>query len=249
MKLGIYGGTFNPIHYGHLRTAQEVLERLSLDRVIFIPAGKTPFEKPELIKASHRYKMVKGAITDNPGFEISDLETKTRGKSFTIDTIMKLRNTYAGSELYFILGTDAFLDLQHWKQPEKILELANMVIILRPGYAFTDLSLSPYLRKISVKQLKELDRGKKDLFSFDISREQKGILCKVTGLDISASNIRNLIISGKSVKYLLPDAVESYIIANKLYMQGRPNGSPMQNEKRRIASLTKAEKRLSGQRR
>jgi len=218
MKLGIYGGTFNPVHYGHLRTAQEVLERLSLDRVIFIPAGKTPFDKPELIKASHRYRMVKDAITDNPGFEISDLEIRTRGKSFTVDTIMKLRNTYAGSKLYFILGTDAFLDLQHWKQPERILGLANMVVILRPGYAFTDLSSSPYLKSISIKKLKELDRGEKDLFSFDISREQKGILFKVTGLEISASNIRNLIISGKSVKYLLPDSVESYIISHKLYL-------------------------------
>jgi len=218
MKLGIYGGTFNPVHYGHLRTAQEVLERLSLDRVIFIPAGKTPFDKPELIKASHRYRMVKDAITDNPGFEISDLEMKTRGKSFTVDTIMKLRHTYAGSELYFILGTDAFLDLQHWKQPERILDLANTVIILRPGCAFTDLTLSPYLKSVSIKNLKELDRGKKDLFSFDISRGKKGILLKVTGLEISASNIRNLIISGKSVKYLLPDAVESYIIAHKLYL-------------------------------
>jgi len=218
MKLGIYGGTFNPIHYGHLRTAQEVLEKLSLDRIIFIPAGKTPFDKPELIRASHRYRMVKEAIMDNPGFAISDVEIKTRGKSFTIDTIMKLRNKYAGSELYFILGTDAFLDLQHWKQPGRILDLANMVIIFRPGCAFADLSLSPYLRNISIKRLKDLDRGEKDLFSFDISREQRGILLKVTGLEISASNIRNLIISGKSVKYLLPDSVESYIIANKLYL-------------------------------
>lgn len=218
MKLGIYGGTFNPVHYGHLRTAQEVLERLSLDRVIFIPAGKTPFEKPELIKASHRYRMVKDAIAGNPGFEISDLEIRARGKSFTIDTIMKLRNKYAGSELYFILGTDAFMDLEHWKQPERILDLANIVIILRPGCAFTDLSLSPYLKNVSTKKLKELDRGKKDLFSFNISQEQKGILLKVTGLEISASNIRNLIISGKSVKYLLPDSVESYIISHKLYL-------------------------------
>jgi nicotinate-nucleotide adenylyltransferase len=217
MKLGIYGGTFNPVHLGHLRTAQEVLEKLSLDKVIFIPAGKTPFEKPELIKAGHRYKMVKDAIADNPGFEISDIEIKAEGKSFTIDTIMKLRDKFIDSELYFILGSDAFLDLPQWKQPEKIIRLANIVVIARPGFAFTDLSSSPYLKKVSVKVLKELDRGARDCFSFDISRKQKGILCRVTGLDISASNIRNLIISGKNVKYLLPDSAESYIMANKLY--------------------------------
>jgi nicotinate-nucleotide adenylyltransferase len=218
MKLGIYGGTFNPIHYGHLRTAQEVLEKLSLDKVLFIPAGKTPFEKPELIKAGHRYKMVNDAIADNPGFEISDIEIKIKGKSFTIDTIMKLRNKYAESEMYFILGIDAFLDLPHWKQPDRIVNLTNMVIIARPGFAFADLSSSPYLKKVSKKILKELDRSNKNLFSFDISRKQKGILCKVTGLDISASNIRNLIISGKTVKYLLPDSAESYIMSGKLYM-------------------------------
>ena len=217
MKIGIYGGTFNPVHFGHLRTAQEILEKLSLDKVMFIPAGKTPFEKPELIKAGHRYKMVKDAIAGNPGFEISDIEIKAKGKSFTIDTIMKLRDKFIDSELYFILGTDAFLDLPHWKQPEKIIHLANIVIIARPGFAFKDLSSSSYLKKVSAKVLKELDRGARDCFSFDISERQKGFLCNVTGLDISASNIRNLIISGKNVKYLLPDSAESYIIANKLY--------------------------------
>jgi nicotinate-nucleotide adenylyltransferase len=219
MKIGIYGGTFNPVHFGHLRTAQEILEKLSLDKVIFIPAGKTPFEKPELIKAPHRYKMVKDAIAGNPGFEISDIEIKAKGKSFTIDTIMKLRDKFIDSELYFILGTDAFLDLPHWKNPDRIVNLVNIVIIARPGFAFTDLSSSPYLKKVLKKILKDLDKGVRDRFPFGISEKQKAILCKVTGLDISASNIRNLIMSGKNVKYLLPDSVESYIISKKLYMR------------------------------
>ncbi|MBI5099593.1 MAG: nicotinate-nucleotide adenylyltransferase [Nitrospirae bacterium] len=217
MKLGIYGGTFNPIHYGHLRTAEEVLEKLSLDKVLFVPAGKTPFEKPEMVKALHRFNMVKAAIADNPGFEISDIEIKTKGKSFTFNTIMKLKDKFVDSKLYFILGTDAFLDLPHWKHPDRIVNLVNIVIIARPGFAFTDLSSSPYLKKVSKKILKDLDKGVRDRFSFDISEKQKAILCKVTGLDISASNIRNLIMSGKNVKYLLPDSVESYIISKKLY--------------------------------
>ncbi|MBI5408860.1 MAG: nicotinate (nicotinamide) nucleotide adenylyltransferase [Nitrospirae bacterium] len=217
MKIGVYGGTFNPIHYGHLRTAEEVFEKLSLDKVLFIPAGRTPLAKPELVKAGHRYSMVKLAAADNPHFEISDVEIKTGGKSFTVDTIRKLGRLYAGSELFFILGLDAFLDLPNWKQPDELLNLTNVVVISRPRWSFTGLLSSPYLKSVSGRALKELDNKKRDLVPFDISEKKKGFLCRVTGLDISASNIRNLIMSGESVRYLLPDSVENYIISHKLY--------------------------------
>jgi nicotinate-nucleotide adenylyltransferase len=116
MKIGIYGGTFNPIHYGHLRTAEDVLEILSLDKMLFIPSGETPFDKPDLEKAGHRYKMVKAAIEGNSHFGLSNIEIKARGKSYTVDTIRNLRDKYRDSELFFILGIDAFLDLPGWKQ-------------------------------------------------------------------------------------------------------------------------------------
>ncbi|RJQ48930.1 MAG: nicotinate-nucleotide adenylyltransferase [Nitrospiraceae bacterium] len=217
MKLGIFGGTFNPVHYGHLRAAEEVCGKLSLDKVLFIPAGKTPFEKPETVSAVHRFNMVKTAIKGNTRFQISDIEVKARGKSFTVDTMKKLGKLYPGSELFFILGIDAFLDLPHWKQPDTLLNLSHCVVTSRPGYTFTDLMPSPYLRHVSRAVLRKMDAGSMDLFCFDISESQKCFLCRVTSLNISASYIRNLIISGENIKYLLPDSVESYIISHKLY--------------------------------
>jgi len=222
-KLGIYGGTFNPVHYGHLRTAEEVRDKLSLDRILFVPAGKTPFEKPEMVKAVHRYKMVKAAIADNPHFQISAIEVKARGKSFSVDTIGKLSVKYRGSELFFILGIDAFPDLPYWKQPDRLVDLAHFVVISRPGHTFAGLASSPYLRGVPLKTLREMDSGTRDIFPFNISERRKGFLCRVTSLDISASGIRNLIISGRNAKYLLPDSVESYIISKKLYKSRRGN--------------------------
>ncbi len=217
-KIGIYGGTFNPIHYGHLRTAEEVFEFFTLDRVLFIPSGLTPFDKPDLAKPERRYSMVKTAINGNPRFRISNIELKTIGKSYTVDTIRKLKEKYKDSELFFILGIDAFLDLPCWKQPDKLIRLANLVIISRPGYSFSDLVSSPYMDGVSRRILKELDKGSRTTFAFDISTKQQCHLCNVTGLNISASGIRKLIISGGNINYLLPESVKSYIISNKLYI-------------------------------
>jgi len=219
MKIGICGGTFNPIHYGHLRAAEEAAEMLSLDRVIFMPSGITPFDKPDLASPRSRYKMVKAAIEGNPLFSISSIEVKTRGRSYTVDTLTRLRNRYKKSELYFMIGMDAFLDLPAWKSPDRIVSIANMVIISRPGSSFYGLRPSPYLEGVPDRVLKDLDKGKIERFEFDISTVRKGYLCNVTGLDISASKIRKLIMSGKDVNYLLPDLVKSYIISNNLYLK------------------------------
>jgi len=217
VKIGIYGGAFNPIHYGHLRTAEETAEMLSLDRVIFVPSGITPFDKPDLVSPSRRYKMVKAAIEGNPLFSISAIEVNTRGKSYTVDTLTRLRNRYKKSELFFIIGMDAFLDLSAWKSPDRIVSTANMIIISRPGSSFYGLRSSPYLKEVPARILRDLDKCKIEKFEFDISINKKGYLCNVTGLDISASNIRELIMSGNNVNYLLPDSVKSYIISNNLY--------------------------------
>lgn len=217
MKIGIYGGAFNPIHYGHLRTAEEVYDLLSLDKVLFIPSGKTPFDKPDLEKATHRYEMVKRAIKGNRHFDVSDIEMRKRDRSYTVDTVQKLKNTYPGSELFCILGLDAFLDLPGWKHPDELVDLTSVIVISRPGYTFIELAFLSYLENVPRKTLKELDKGKINEYSFSISKKQKGYLCNVTELNISASCIRSLITSGKKIRYLLPDSVNSYIISNKLY--------------------------------
>lgn len=221
MKIGIFGGTFNPIHYGHLRAAEEVHEIFALNKILFIPAGRPPFKKPKLIPAGHRYEMVRIAIEGNPFFDISDIEVRRRGVSYSVDTLRSLKDKYKGAEFFFILGTDAFPDLPSWKEPDKLLSLTNLIVISRPEFPFSALPSSPYLKGVSKKALRELDRGTKETLPFSIHRGGKVFLCKITGLDISASCLRRLIRTGKDIKYLLPQAVESYIISHKLYIRNK----------------------------
>ncbi|MEW6600850.1 MAG: nicotinate-nucleotide adenylyltransferase [Nitrospirota bacterium] len=221
MKIGIYGGAFNPIHYGHLRTAEEVHALLSLDRIVFVPSGKTPFDKPELVGAEYRYEMVKRAIKGNRHFEVSDLEVRRKGRSYTVDTIKALKSKYRDSELYFILGIDAFIDLPGWKMPDVLIQMTNLVVISRPGFTFSGLADSPYLRGAPRKILRALDKGKINDCSFLLSGSRKVYLCNVTGLNISASRIRKLVTSGKKISYLLPDSVKSYIISNELFLNNK----------------------------
>ncbi len=217
MKIGILGGTFNPIHYGHLRAAEEVQEVFVFDKLLFMPSGKPPLKKPSLIDAHYRYEMTKLAIKGNPFFDISDIEIKTKGASYSVETISKLTNKYKNAEFFFIIGIDVFLDLPKWKQPLRLMKLTNLVIVSRPGFCFTDLSSSPYFPNIHKKTLREFDEGTRRRFSFSLNTGKKAFLCKVTKLDISASRIRSLAKTGKNIKYLLPDSVESYIISHKLY--------------------------------
>ncbi len=217
MKFGIFGGTFNPIHYGHLRAAEEVCGMLKLDKILFIPSGSTPFRKPGLVSARYRYEMVKIAVRGNPFFDVSDIELKRRGVSYTVDTLSSLTGKFKNAEFFLILGIDAFLDLPLWKESDKLLGLANIVVISRPGFSFAKLASSPYRKRVAVKTLRGFDKGDKTSLSFKAGSGSKIFLCRITGLDISASGARRLIRSGKSIKYLLPDSVESYIISNKIY--------------------------------
>lgn len=217
MKIGVLGGTFNPIHYGHLRTAEEVLEILTLDSILFIPSGTPPFRKPELASARDRYEMTRLAIKDNPNFELSDIEIKSRGISYSVETFSKLLKKYKNTEFFFVLGIDAFMDIQKWKQPNKLMTLTNLVIISRPGFSFSDLFSSPYIAEEHKPVLRDIDKGAKTEHSLFLKTGKKVFFCKVSGLEISASCIRTFVRTGKNIKYLLPDSVESYIISNKLY--------------------------------
>lgn len=223
MKIGIYGGAFNPIHYGHLRTAEEIFELLCLDTILFIPSGKPPFDKPDLEEAVHRYNMVRKAISGNPHFEISGIEMKGQEKSYSVNTLRRLRQEFKGSDFFFILGIDAFLELPKWKEPERLITLTNTVIISRPGFKFIDLVSSPYLEGVPEKPLRELDKGVRAEFSSPLSKNQTAFFCRVTEIDISASSIRRAIKEGRSIRYLLPDSVKSYIISHKLYHKRRDN--------------------------
>lgn len=216
MKLGIFGGTFNPIHYGHLRAAEEAREKLSLDRIIFVPSGNPPLKDRELEDARHRYKMVRLATFKNRSFAISDIECKKKTKSYSVNTLKELHRLHPDTKFYFILGVDAFVDIPNWWQPDRLVSLTDFIVISRPPFKFIDLSLSPYL-SADKSILKKLDAAKLESHETRLKNGREIIMLRLTPFGISASKIRKLTRDGKSIKYLLPEEVESYIISNKLY--------------------------------
>lgn len=217
-KIGMFGGTFNPIHYGHLRAAEEVRERIGLGKILFIPSGTPPLKVEDLAPAEHRYEMTRLSIETNPLFQISDIECRQVGKSYTVETIMALREIYPDKEFYLILGIDSFLDIPSWYQPERLMELTNFIIISRPGFHFSNLSS---MITTDARILSELDTCELQSHKISLKSGREGFLLNVTLMDISATAIRRLVRSGMSIKYLLPDAVESYIIFNKLYFSDK----------------------------
>jgi nicotinate-nucleotide adenylyltransferase len=216
LKLGILGGTFNPVHYGHLAAAEEVRDRLKLDRILFIPSFSPPHKQEENVpSAMHRMEMVRLATLDNPCFEPSDIEIQRGGRSYTIDTINALRGSYAGSELFFITGLDSFLDIQTWNQWERLLSLCGFVVLSRPGYRFTDLLKIDFMKQ-AAGELTGLDQGERReaivrAGSFTVFLEM------IPLYDISSTDIRRRIKESRSIKYHLPAAVETYIIEKRLY--------------------------------
>jgi nicotinate-nucleotide adenylyltransferase len=216
-RIGIYGGAFNPVHYGHLRTAAEVAEKLGLDRVVFIPAGRTPFDKPDLASAADRYEMVRKAIQRNNRFSISDIELGGKDRSYTIDTVRKMQDIHRNAEFSLILGTDAFIDLPSWKSPYALVKIIDLVIISRPGYPFASLHGLAYLGGVRKKDLQALDSGAMEMLRTALPGGRDLTLCRVTGMDISSTMIRSMVREGKDIRYLLPDSVKSYIISHKLY--------------------------------
>jgi len=216
MKIGIFGGTFNPIHYGHLRAAEEVREKFDLTKVVFIPAKNPPLKTGELLKSEHRYKMTELALSGNIFSEISDIGFKRPGKSYSVQTLEEMQRIFPDMDLCFILGIDAFLEIPTWYQPERLLSLADFIVISRPSFRFVDLLSSPYV-DVSRNELEKLDEAEAESWRSTLKGKRVITALKIPLLDISATEIRRRIREGKSVKYLLPESVESYIISNKLY--------------------------------
>lgn len=219
IKTGIFGGTFNPIHYGHLRAAEEIRTMFGLERIFFIPSGNPPLKRKDLAEARHRHKMVRMAVRGNPYFEVLDIECKRPGKSYTVNTLELLLMEYTDADFYFMAGIDAFLDIPNWREPEKVLSLTNFIVLSRPGNNFEDLLGSPYL-DIKKTGLAGLDKSGRESCRTTLQNSKKVFLVKVTPIGISSTDIRKSVKKGSSIKYLLPENVESYIISNGLYMQG-----------------------------
>lgn len=215
-RIGILGGTFNPIHYGHLAAAEEVRNRLTLDRVLFIPSFIPPHkEDADVPAASHRLEMVRLAVLGNAGFEASDIEIQRGGRSYTIDTIEALQRAHPGAELFFITGLDSFLEIRTWRRWRELLASCAFVVLSRPGYRFAELESIDFMKSVRA-DLEHLDAGA-CLSSFAGSPEFAIHLEMIPLYDISSTDIRARVKEGRSIKYLLPDAVETYIIENEFY--------------------------------
>ena len=195
-RIGILGGTFNPIHLAHLYIAYEAKSQLNLDKIIFMPAGSPPHKKDkEVLEASLRYNMVCEAIKSYEDFEISDYEIHKTGYSYTYETLEKFKSE--DNELYFITGADCLMDIEKWKKPEEIFKLSRLVVFNRPGYSKKNLIIQK--DKIEMKfntSIKFLD---------------------IIDLEISSSMIRKRIEEGKRVDFFLSKEVLNFIKENNIY--------------------------------
>jgi nicotinate-nucleotide adenylyltransferase len=222
LRLGLLGGSFNPVHNGHLAIARQTRTALGLDQILFVPTSHPP-HKPNgsLAPAQDRYEMVRLAISSDPTFAISDVEINRPGKSYSIDTIRLLQQTYgAQTQLFFLIGLDAFLDFPSWREPRTLLQLCSFVVLSRPGLLFRSLSTVRLLPPIPVSSLMDLDAGR--ISRIEAPLGTQGLIClKLPPSPISASDIRSQIRQGHPVANLLPPLVESYILQHHLYQEDR----------------------------
>ena len=222
-RIGLFGGTFNPIHTGQLRIANEIRERLSLDSVIFIPTGLPPHkDRNKVINPAHRLRMAELAVAPYKYFTVSSIEVYRQGLSYSIDTVRALQNELGDSaELFFITGIDAFLEIRTWRDADRLLESCNFIVIQRPGYRFYELKRIelPALLGVSSSELESLDRGELSGLSIPLAEKYSLFLERIIPCDISSTELRRLIRDNKEVKNLLPENVMSYIIEQGLYLE------------------------------
>lgn len=197
MRLGIMGGTFDPIHYGHLFVAEEARARFRLTNVLFVPNGHPPHKKDyDLTPARHRYAMTLIATHGNQAFGCSPIELHRAGPSYSVDTLLQLREQNPDSELYYITGIDAVADILSWKRHEEVIQLATFIAATRPGFDLIKLKERlplPYLERI--------------------------LLLGSTALGISSTDIRERVRQGLPIRYLLPEGVVEYIGKHNLYQE------------------------------
>ncbi len=205
--IGLFGGTFNPIHFGHLRTALEVLQVLKLEQVRFIPLhGAVHRAQPEVSPAL-RLQMVEAAIEDQPGFVADDRELRRAGPSYTVDTLRDLRREQPDRVLCLMMGLDAFNGFTAWHQPDEILRLTHLIVMQRPGETLLTPGARELLETRRCQGVAELK-----------ARRAGGVMLQTfTQLQISATQIRTMLSQGRSPRYLLPDGVLQLITEHNLY--------------------------------
>ncbi|MER3416298.1 MAG: nicotinic acid mononucleotide adenylyltransferase [Gemmataceae bacterium] len=189
MRVGVFGGSFDPVHWAHLVIAEQAREQVALDRVLFVPAARPPHKQTQPLSTfAHRATMLRLAIAGHLAFEVSEVEKDRPGPSYTVATLEDLRRCHPEADLFLILGGDSLRDFPNWREPERIASMATLVAAPRPGYLVQSLPNWVRLQEIQVPLL-----------------------------EISSTDIRKRVASGRSIRYLVPRAVECYIEAHGLY--------------------------------
>ncbi len=191
MRLGLYGGTFDPIHLGHLILAEACREACALDRIWFVVAGAPPHKPGGRTDVNHRLEMVRLAIAGNPAFEVSEIETRRPGPHYSVETLAEIAREQPEDDLFFLIGADSLVDLPHWRSPEAILRLASLVVANRPGFGPEP---------------------------FDVPTEARPIhRVTIPPIGIASNDVRRRRVEGRSIRYQVPRAVEAYMDAHGLY--------------------------------
>ncbi len=213
--MGVFGGTFDPIHYGHLRTAFEVLQALRFDEVRFMPCGTPPHRGTPVAAPDVRLAMVRAATEGQRGFVVDDRELSRDGPSYSVDTLTALRGEFPLRPIALIIGMDAFLDLPKWYHWQEILQLAHIVVAHRPGWKAPDIGpLGELLAERGTHRIGDLHQAKSGhIYILD-----------VTQLEISSTDIRDLVSAGRDPRFLMPDAVRRYILDSGCYSTAVEDG-------------------------
>ncbi len=214
--IGLFGGTFNPIHNGHVKAAESVQEIFSFDRILFIPSYIPPHKEfEEVASAEHRLKMVELALSSFDRFSPSSIEIDARGTSYSIVTLNRIKEMYPQTDIFFLLGVDAFLEIETWKDYANVLEQCSFVVMSRPGYCLDDAkeTLTEKYNQRMVVIKGSIRKANEGLFT------QKIYLCPIPTLDISSSEVRERVRKNQAIEGMVPKNVENYIKERRLYLQ------------------------------
>ena len=214
-RIGLFGGTFDPIHFGHLRAAEEIKHILDLDKILFIPTATPPHkENSNISLAQDRLEMIRLAIEGNKYFDISVFELHSDRPSYTINTLEHFNQNEKDAELYFIVGNELFNEIETWKDYKRLFELSNFAVITRPGFSELDSSRIPLALKDDFRYHNIID----NVISFTNNKKEI-VFIEIKGIEISSTDIRGFVKSNQSIKYLVPYKVENYIRSQKLYAE------------------------------
>ena len=207
-KIGIFGGTFDPVHLGHLRPALEILDALGLDQIRFIPTGYPPHRNPPVASSSLRLAMLKAALADEPRFHLDEREISRTTPCYTVDTLTELRRDFPDDALWLMVGMDAFLGFPTWHDWLRLFELAHVVVAHRPGWTFRgDAALAGILSPRLIDSVNEVQARRAGCILFQ----------PVTQLEISATQVRNCLAAGRDPRYLVPEAVRDMLLKSNCY--------------------------------